>query len=129
MAWVMLIVAVALLQYIVFGVQVGRARGKYNVPAPAVQGDPTFERYYRVQMNTLESLVIFLPAIFMFANSISALYAAILGLIFVIGRQLYAIAYVKDPKTRGLGFALTMLPNLFLVIGAIVAAVMALLPA
>tara|TARA_R100001143_G_scaffold22124_1_gene23442 strand:- start:7675 stop:8052 length:378 start_codon:yes stop_codon:yes gene_type:complete len=125
----MLIVAVALLQYIVFGVQVGRARGKYNVPAPAVQGDPTFERYYRVQMNTLESLVIFLPAIFMFANSISALYAAILGLIFVIGRQLYAIAYVKDPKTRGLGFALTMLPNLFLVIGAIVAAVMALLPA
>ena len=129
MAWVMLIVAVALLQYIVFGVQVGRARGKYNVPAPAVQGDPTFERYYRVQMNTLESLVIFLPAIFMFANSISALYAAILGLIFVIGRQLYAIAYVKDPKTRGLGFALTMLPNLFLVIGAIVAAVMELLPA
>ncbi|MDH7943580.1 MAPEG family protein [Pseudohongiella sp. SYSU M77423] len=129
MAWVMLIVAVALLQYIVFGVQVGRARGKYNVPAPAVQGDPTFERYYRVQMNTLESLVIFLPAIYMFANSISAFYAAILGLIFVIGRQLYAIAYVKDPKTRGLGFALTMLPNLFLVIGAIVAAVMALLPA
>ena len=60
MEFVILIATVALLEYVYFGFQVGRARDKYGVPAPAVTGDPIFERYHRVHQNTLENLVIFL---------------------------------------------------------------------
>jgi hypothetical protein len=63
MGFVIVVVILALVQYIVFGMLVGRARGKYNVPAPACSGDPIFERYWRVHQNTLEQLVVFLPAI------------------------------------------------------------------
>lgn len=124
MELVAIVVLVALVQYTVFGALVGRARMKYKVEAPAVTGDPIFERYYRVHMNTLESLVMFLPSIFIFATYISADIAAGLGVVFVIGRQLYQRAYIKDPKSRGLGFMLTFLPSVILALGGIVGAIM-----
>jgi glutathione S-transferase len=127
MAWVTIVAVLALIQYTVFGALVGKARMTYKVEAPAVHGDPVFERYYRVHMNTLESLVMFLPSLFLFANYVDANIAAGLGLVFIVGRLLYARAYIKDPKSRGLGYMLTFLPSVILALGALVAAGMSLL--
>ncbi len=81
------------------GYRVGRARMTYGVPAPATTGDPTFERHYRIQMNTLEWLPIQLVGLWMFAIYVSDLGAAVLGVIWIVGRALYARAYLADPKT------------------------------
>jgi glutathione S-transferase len=98
----------------------GRARGKYGVKAPAVTGHEGFERAYRVQMNTLEQLALFLPGLWLcavFANA--AKIAAGLGAVWVVGRILYARAYRADPAKRGLGFALTIGPSILLILGAL----------
>lgn len=126
MELVAIVVIVALIQYAIFGALVGKARGTYNVAAPAVSGDPVFERYYRVQMNTLESLMLFIPAIFLFATYVNALFAAILGIVFIIGRYLFFRAYIKEPKSRGLGFMLTMLPSAIMALGTLGVLVMGL---
>lgn len=122
MALVNLIVALALLQFFAFATAVGRARVKYNVPAPATTGNEVFERYFRVQMNTLELLILFVPAIWMFGFYISANVAAGLGAIYIIGRGIYFFSYVKDPKKRELGFGLSAGPVAALVIGALIGA-------
>lgn len=122
MEWVAIIVVLALLQYLAFGMLVGRARGRYEVSAPAITGHPVFERYYRVHQNTLESLVLFLPALLVFATYASATVGAGIGVVYLVGRQLYLRAYVKDPASRGPGFLLTLLPSLVLLIGGGVAA-------
>lgn len=126
MELVAIVVIVALIQYAIFGALVGKARDTYNVAAPAVSGDPVFERYYRVQMNTLESLMLFIPAIFLFATYVNALFAAILGIVFIIGRYLFFRAYIKEPKSRGLGFMLTMLPSTIMALGTLGVLVMGL---
>jgi glutathione S-transferase len=120
MALVNVIVALALLEYFAFATAVGRAREKYNVKAPATAGNDIFERYYRVQMNTLELLIMFVPAMWMFGFYVSADVAAGLGAIYVIGRGVYFFSYVKDPKKRSLGFGLSAGPVAALVIGALV---------
>jgi glutathione S-transferase len=120
MALVNLIVALALLQYFAFATAVGKAREKYNVTAPATSGNEIFERYFRVQMNTLELLIMFVPAMWMFGFYVSADVAAGLGAIYVIGRGVYFFSYVKDPKKRSLGFGLSAGPVAALVIGALV---------
>lgn len=125
MALVNLIVALALLQFFAFVTAVGRAREKYNVAAPATTGNEVFERYFRVQMNTLELLIMFVPAIWMFGFYVSANVAAGLGAIYLIGRCVYYFAYVKDPKKRSLGYGLSAGPVAALVIGALVGAVRA----
>ena len=68
MEYVALVSGLALLQYVAFGMLVGRARGRYGVKAPAITGHEVFERYFRVQQNTLELLVVMLPAIWLFAR-------------------------------------------------------------
>jgi uncharacterized MAPEG superfamily protein len=120
MELVAIVVVVALIQFTIFGVLVGKARGTYHVEAPAVSGHPVFERYYRVQMNTLESLMLFIPSIFLFATYVSAQFAAILGIVFIIGRYIFFRAYIKEPKSRGLGFMLTMLPSAIMALGVLV---------
>jgi len=129
MHYVAIVTVVALLQFFWFGWQVGVARGKYGIAAPATSGNEMFERVFRVHMNTLEQLVVFLPALWIFASFVSSLWAAILGAIFIVGRAIYAVTYVKDPKKRSAGFALTALPELALLIGILVWAVMALMKA
>ena len=129
MPYVAIVTVLALLQFFWFGWQVGVARTKYNIAAPAVTGNEVFERVFRVQMNTLEQLVVFLPALWIFASFISPLWAAGLGAIFIIGRAIYARTYVKDPKGRSAGFAMTALPNLALLVGILIWAVMALVKA
>jgi uncharacterized membrane protein YecN with MAPEG domain len=126
MHYVAIVTAVALLQFFWFGWQVGVARSKYNIPAPAISGNDVFERTFRVQMNTQEQLLVFLPALWIFASFISPLWAAMLGAIFIIGRGVYAATYVRDPKSRSIGFALTALPNLLMLLGILIWAVWAL---
>jgi uncharacterized MAPEG superfamily protein len=127
MAWVLIVMVLALLQFVAFGAAVGRARGRHGVPAPATTGNPVFERYFRVQMNTLEQLVIFLPAIWLFAQFVDPHWAAGLGAVYLIGRMVYFNSYVKEPKSRGLGFGLTALPSLIMLGGVLYQAVMMLL--
>ena len=126
MELVVLVVMLALIQYIFFAVQVGRARVKHGVKAPAMAGHVVFERHLRVQMNTLEQLVIFVPAAFAYAWLADTLgwwgseVAAFLGVVYLIGRAIYARAYVQDPAQRALGFMLTFVPSALMIAGALV---------
>ena len=124
MELVTIVIALALIEYTVFGMLVGRARGKYGIDAPAISGDPIFERYYRVQQNTLEVLVLFIPGMWMFGHYVSVDVAAGLGLVFIVGRFLYLRGYVADPKSRSLGFALSLIPAQILIIGGLIGAAM-----
>jgi glutathione S-transferase len=109
-----LVIILALLQYLFFGMLVGRARTRYGVKAPAVTGDPIFERHYRVQMNTLELLVMFLPAVWVASAYIAPLWIAALGAVYLGGRFVYFRGYVRAPEKRSLGFGLSALPILIL---------------
>jgi len=127
MELVVIVAGVALLEYWVFLLLCGQARGRFGVAAPATTGHPMFERYFRVQMNTIEQLVLFLPGLFGFAVFVSPPWAAALGLVFVVGRAVYARGYIEDPAKRGPGFLLTFVPNLTLVGGTLIGAVVRLL--
>jgi glutathione S-transferase len=119
MAIVNIVIGLALIQFFAFGALVGRARAKYGVPAPAMSGHEIFERYNRVHYNTMEQLVIFVPAMLLFGYYVSAPVAALLGLVFIVGRTVYLGAYVADPARRGAGFGLTVLPNTILLLGGL----------
>jgi uncharacterized membrane protein YecN with MAPEG domain len=119
------VAGLALVEYFVITLQCGRARGRLGVPAPATTGHPEFERYLRVQYNTIEQLVIFLPALFAFGHFVHAGWAAGLGGVFIVGRALYARGYVQDPANRGPGFGLTLLANSVLLLGATLGALRA----
>lgn len=122
MPYVHIVILLALVEFFYFSLLVGRARGRYNVPAPATTGNEMFERYFRVHMNTLELLVLFIPSILLFGQYFSPYVAAALGVVFLIGRLVYLSAYVKEPKKREVGFGLSMVPIMILVIGAIIGA-------
>jgi glutathione S-transferase len=122
MALVNVIVALALVQFLGFAFAVGRARERYHVAAPATTGNEMFERYFRVQMNTLELLILFIPAIWIFGFYVSADAAAGLGAVYLIGRIIYFMAYVRNPKNRSLGYGLSAGPVVVLVIGALIGA-------
>jgi glutathione S-transferase len=126
MAYVDIVTALALLQFLVFAIQVGRARGRYAIKAPAVTGNELFERHFRIHQNTLETLVILVPSLYLFSRYFNPLWAAGLGVIYLVGRQVYAAAYLKDPGARSAGYALTVLPVLALVAGALIGAVLRL---
>jgi len=121
-----IVTALAILQFVWFGMQVAQARGKYGVPAPAVTGNETFERYFRVQQNTLELLIAFIPGLYLFNHYFNPLWGAGLGVVYLIGRQIYSTSYVKNPKSRGAGYALSALPILILILAGLVGAVMRL---
>jgi uncharacterized MAPEG superfamily protein len=117
-----LVVGLVLAQYIYFSIMVGSARGKYGVAAPATTGNDMFERYFRVHMNTLELLVAFVPSVYTFGTYYSAQYAALLGAVFLIGRFIFFRAYIQDPKSRTLGFSLSILPIAILIVGTVIGA-------
>lgn len=120
MNYVDLVAVLAVLQLVFFGMLVGRARGLYGVQAPAVSGHEMFERAYRVQMNTVELMVVFLPSLFIAAKYWPQAYVAGIGAIYLVGRILYWRSYSAAPASRGIGFALSMLPILALAVGALV---------
>jgi uncharacterized membrane protein YecN with MAPEG domain len=127
MPYVHIVLALALLEFFLFGLAVARARATYHVAPPATSGHEVFERYFRVQMNTLEQLVIFVPSILMFGAYVSAWLAAALGLVFIIGRAVYFTGYVRAPAGRHLGFMLSAIPNLTLLGGGLAGAAWRLL--
>lgn len=125
MNYVDLVAVLAVGQMVFFAVLVGRARGRYGVKAPAVSGHEMFERAYRVQMNTLELMVAFLPALFIAAKYWPQAYVAGAGAVYLVGRLVYWRSYTTAPGSRGAGFALSMIPIMALLIGALVAIVRA----
>ena len=127
MAYVDIVTALAVLQFFVFGIKVARARGQYGVQEPAITGNAIFERHFRVQQNTLEQLMIFLPGLYLFSRYCDPVWAAALGVVYLIGRELYAASYVKNPAARGPGFGLSALSALALVSGGLGGAVLRIL--
>ena len=127
MEYVALVSGLVLLEYIGFGIMVGNARARFGVKAPAITGHDVFERYFRVQQNTLELLVVMLPAMWLFARYVSPTWAAALGLVYFFGRLVYLRSYVADPASRSAGFGLSMLPVLAMVLGAMIGAGLTLL--
>jgi glutathione S-transferase len=122
MAWVDIVALLAVLQFVLIGVMVGWARGKYGVAAPATTGHPIFERHYRVQMNTVETLLVLLPGLWLAAKYWPPRYAAILGAVYLVGRTIYYFAYINDPGKRSLGYSLSMGPALLLLLAALLGA-------
>ncbi|HEY2590135.1 MAG TPA: MAPEG family protein [Steroidobacteraceae bacterium] len=120
MNWVALVVLLALIEYFALGALVGRARGKYAIAAPAVSGHPLFERYFRVHQNSLEQLIVFIPAVWLFGLYVSALWAAIVGAVFLAARILYAVGYIAAPERREAGAVLSGITEAVLMIGAVV---------
>jgi glutathione S-transferase len=123
MAYVDIVTALALIQFIVFGFKVAGARGKFGVKAPAITGNEIFERYFRVQQNTLEQLIVLVPTLYLYSRYFNPLWAAALGVVYLIGREIYAATYVKDPAKRSLGYGLTLLPMTILLVGGLIGAV------
>jgi glutathione S-transferase len=114
-----LVTTLALLVLFVVTINVGRARVKYGVKAPLVVGDPAFERALRVQQNTLEQIVLFLPAMWIFGTVFSPIYAAILGLVWIVGRIIYAWGYYQAAEKRGPGFGVSSLATIVLILGSL----------
>lgn len=123
MSLVDLVLALALLQFVVFGMLVGRARGRYGVKAPATSGHEMFERYFRVQMNTLELLVLLVPLLLLAPKYLAASYVAAIGAVYLVGRIVYLRSYVADPATRSLGFGLSYFPILGLLLIVLIGAI------
>ena len=116
--WTALVTLLALLVYFWMSLQVARARGKSGIKAPAMTGDPRLERAVRVHYNTLEWLPIFLPSLWLFAVYWNELAAAALGLVWIVGRVLYALGYAVDPAKRSTGFLIQLLACAVLLLGA-----------
>ena len=125
-AWVAIVTIASLIFYFTTGLQVGRGRARHGVQAPAMTGHPEFERLVRVQANTLEWLVIYLPSLWLGAIYAGSGFAAIIGVVWIVGRVIYARAYVRDPATRTVGFAIQALATLVLMLGALGGAVWSL---
>ncbi|MDH4042653.1 MAG: MAPEG family protein, partial [Gammaproteobacteria bacterium] len=115
MQYVSLVTLLLVIQYMIFTMMVGAARSKSGIKAPAVTGDENFERAYRVQMNTLEQLVMTLPALWLSALYFEPFVAALLGLAFFLGRALYRMGYMKSPEKRGPGFGIGFLATIGLI--------------
>jgi glutathione S-transferase len=118
-----LVTCLALLLYFVTSARVARARIKYGVKLPAISGNEDFERVFRVQMNTLEWLPIFLPSLWLFAIYFSDAIAAVLGLVWVAGRIAYMIGYTQSVPRRSPGFFIQALATAVLLFGSIIAIV------
>lgn len=118
-----LVTCLAILFYLFTGIQVSRARVAYGIKAPAISGNPDFERVFRVQMNTLEWMPVFLPALWLFAIYISDVGAAALGLVWIAGRILYLTGYSQAASKRGPGFGIQAGAAILLWLGALGAVV------
>lgn len=117
---------VALFLYFGLSAAVGAARGKFGVPAPASSGHPEFDKRYRVQMNTLEQLALFVPAVLVGAPVLGDAITAGLAGLWSVGRIIYARSYYADPATRGPGFGLTLLPSMIMLLAGVWGAVTSL---
>ena len=114
-----LVTILALLLYVGVFVTAGRARARHGIQAPAVTGAPEFERAFRIQQNTMEQLIWFLPALWLFAFYVSPTWGGLLGLVWIGGRVHYALSYYRDPEARGPGFITGFASAAVLLVGAL----------
>ena len=114
-----LVTCLAILLYFLTGIQVSRARVAFGIKVPAISGNPDFERVFRVQMNTLEWMPIFLPSLWLFALYINDALAAALGLVWIAGRVLYMTGYSQAAAKRGLGFGIQAAAAILLWLGTL----------
>ena len=119
-----LVTLLAVLLYFYTGIMVAKARAKFGVSAPATAGNPDFERVFRVQMNTLEWMPIFLPALWLFALYVNDAAAGVLGLVWIAGRIVYIRGYSAAAEQRHRGFSIQAFASGALVIGALVGIVL-----
>ena len=124
---VYIVVVLALILFTVLGMLVGRARAAHGVKAPAITGPEEFERTFRAHQNTLESLIVFVPAVWIFGTAVDPLWAAIIGLVYLVGRVIYAIGYISAAEKRGLGMMIGFLASAVLVLGSLVGLVIAMM--
>lgn len=115
-----LITALTALLYQVLSVNVGRARAKYKIMPPAMSGNEDFERVVRVQQNTLEQLVFFLPALWLFSVYVSPIWGAEIGALWIIGRIIFAWGYYQAAEKRIVGFAISTLSSMTLLLGSLI---------
>lgn len=115
-----IITLLSLLLFFAILIYVGYARMKYGIKAPATTGNQDFERVFRVQMNTLENLILFLPALWLFSNYVSPLWAGVLGIVWLVGRVDYAISYARAAEARSRGYGISALAFVALAVGAAV---------
>ena len=125
--WPSLITVSALILYFVVTINVGRPRFKYKVSAPQVTGNPDFERVLRVQQNTLEQMILFLPSLWLFSQFISPTLGAGIGAVWIIGRILFAWGYYQAAEKRSMGFGIGTLATLALLGGSLTGIIMSLL--
>jgi len=118
-ALVAIVTLLSLLVYVWMILRIPGARRRTGIDAPAMTGHPELERHLRIQANTVEWLVIYLPALWLFAIYWNDLVAAALGVVWMIGRIVYALGYAADPKKRELGFTIQALATAILVFGAL----------
>jgi uncharacterized membrane protein YecN with MAPEG domain len=114
------VTALALLVYAGVFMVTARARARYGIQAPAVTGAPEFERAFRIQQNTVEQLIWFLPSLWLFAFYVSPSWAGLLGLVWIGGRVHYALSYYRDPEARGPGFITGFASAAVLLVGALI---------
>jgi glutathione S-transferase len=110
----------AMIVYLFMIGQVGRARTKYGVEAPATTGHADFERVFRVQANTLEGFPLFLAGLWLFGLYLNEPIATALGVVWIVGRILYMTGYSRAAGARSLGFMIQAIATLILLAGALV---------
>ncbi|MEG3918800.1 MAPEG family protein [Microcoleus sp. T3_A4] len=125
--WPSLITVSALILYFVVTINVGRARFKYKVSPPQMTGNQDFERVVRVQQNTLEQMILFLPSLWLFSQFISPIWGAGIGAVWIIGRILFAWGYYQAAEKRAAGFGISTLATLALLGGSLTGIIMSLL--
>lgn len=120
MQYTALIILLALCQYAFFLARTGFGRTKYNVPAPDMTGNDTWERILRVQQNTAEQLILFIPATVAFAHYVNHFWVLAPGLMFLLGRQYYSHMYIKNPNKRAAGMIISFLSSMSMVFASII---------
>jgi uncharacterized membrane protein YecN with MAPEG domain len=125
--WPSLVTVSALVLYLVVTINVGRARAKYKVVPPQMTGNPDFERVVRVQQNTVEQTVLFLPSLWLFSEFVSPIWAAVLGTVWLVGRILFAWGYYQAAEKRTIGFGIGTLATLTLLLGSLIGIILSLL--
>ncbi|MBD2292711.1 MAPEG family protein [Anabaena sphaerica FACHB-251] len=125
--WTSLVTVLALIVYFVVTINVGRARAKYKIMPPETTGNPDFERVLRVQQNTLEQLILFLPALWLFSFYVSPIWASALGTTWIIGRIAYAWGYYQAAEKRGIGFGISSLSSIALILGSLIGIILYLI--
>lgn len=123
MNYVYLVTMLMLVEYLGIGYLVSRARSTYKVVAPAVTGHEAFERTFRVQQNTIEQLIVVLPSMWIFGLTASPIWAALLGLVFVVARAFYAYGYIKTGGGRHYGFMVGLFATIALLVGGAIGAI------